>query len=835
MKLKNGKNSIYKYKKHFFLVSKIKDTLSFFNKTGYFSKKGSNKSIFSNSNKSLYYNKSFSKTTTPLNRSNRNLSFNNINDLYIIEPKNQTPNLLNTSYKNKFYPKFYKDKDFIREIYNRLPYLQVKNNFNSEKSEINKNEIDNNEVKEIIITEYTSSVKKFNDIYKNNGEELNNELKNKEEIDESALDFMKSNAVNSKENSYISSIIKNKRKNYSVEFNNENYLSPKNSLMTLKINNQLINSIKESAFKYQYNLYSEKINENQLNKLKLLIMPKINIKLTKFNFENINDKSSSNKGILESFRKKSYFKKFNIIKSIKNKKQNENNKENKKDNIENKPNEENNFIESTTIDSINKRNTLLQEVKSYFCKYLKGNVTIPCSRFGATFTKYKSKLYLFGGATSYEDNDLWTLEIKSKKPIWKKINYKKELDIPLNPRYGHSCVFFDNNLYIFGGNINLKSLKYSKEDILIYNIKSNTLKIGSFNKERASLTSRSIYVPQRRNHISHVIGCNMIVHGGIDITKEYLKINQIYIPIDGEIRINTENNIAKNNESFVLNDWMMLDLITMKWSLMNNIKYKLSDKKSMKNAKLKGGVYRVYHSSCLVLSFDSIMKGNRINIYRNNNNIKYDIIDKSKDITSNAYDFEKEGKYKFDINYEGIYIFGGLDENLKETNNLFILHCFQNPLIFFEPQIKGIPPEKRAMASINFNKDLNIITLFGGRDTFKVYNDLFILDIMNFEWIKINLFGPENICKRFEHCSGILNENLFIFGGCDENNKYPQAKTFCIELDILKNKYISKMYNFARSSIKQDPKNEEIKSILKLIREGNDIPKTIFPYRNFNE
>ena len=327
----------------------------------------------------------------------------------------------------------------------------------------------------------------------------------------------------------------------------------------------------------------------------------------------------------------------------------------------------------------------------------------------------------------------------------------------------------------------------------------------------------------------------MIVHGGIDITKEYSKENQIYTPFGEEIRQNIETSITKNNESFVLNDWMMLDLITMKWSLMNNIKYKLIDKKLMKNAKLKGGVYRVYHSSCLVMSLDSIMKGNRINIYRNNNNIKFDIVDKEKDIISNAYDFEKEGKYKFDINYEGIYIFGGLDENLKETNNLFILHCFQNPLIFFEPQIKGIPPEKRSMASINFNKDLNIITLFGGRDNIKVFNDLFILDIMNFEWIKIDLFGPENICKRFEHCSGILNENLFIFGGCDENNKYPQAKTFCIELDILKNKYTSKIYNYANTSLKENPKNEEGKLILKLIREGNDIPKNIFPYIKLNE
>ena len=58
--------------------------------------------------------------------------------------------------------------------------------------------------------------------------------------------------------------------------------------------------------------------------------------------------------------------------------------------------------------------------------------------------------------------------------------------------------------------------------------------------------------------------------------------------------------------------------------------------------------------------------------------IKYDIVDKNKESDVNEYDFANEGKYKFDVNYEGIYIFGGLDENLKETNDLFILHCFRN-------------------------------------------------------------------------------------------------------------------------------------------------------------
>ena len=102
---------------------------------------------------------------------------------------------------------------------------------------------------------------------------------------------------------------------------------------------------------------------------------------------------------------------------------------------------------------------------------------------------------------------------------------------------------------------------------------------------------------------------------------------------------------------------------------------------------------------------------------------------------------------------------------------------------------------------------------------------------MNFEWIKINLFGPESISKKMGHCSGIIKDELFIFGGCDENNKFPSSKILCIDLDLLKNKNTSKIYHVARESLKQSPKDAEGNFILKLLREGNEIPKNLFKFR----
>ena len=194
-----------------------------------------------------------------------------------------------------------------------------------------------------------------------------------------------------------------------------------------------------------------------------------------------------------------------------------------------------------------------------------------------------------------------------------------------------------------------------------------------------------------------------------------------------------------------------------------------------------------------------------------------------------------EEKQKFEIKYEGIYIFGGLDEYLKDTNNLFILHCFRNPLVFFEPIIHGSPPSPRHMSVMNFNKTLNFITIYGGKDSFHIFNDLFILDIMNFQWIKIELFGPQNICGRMGHCSGIINEKLYIFGGCDENNKYPSAKVLCIELDLLRNKKLSKIFDFAKSTLIQSPKDRTAKNVMQLLKEGAEIPHDIYPFLQLDE
>jgi hypothetical protein len=434
----------------------------------------------------------------------------------------------------------------------------------------------------------------------------------------------------------------------------------------------------------------------------------------------------------------------------------------------------------------------------------------------ASFTSYFNGIFLYGGLQAHNYNDLWFFLIDNKRYVWERMNVKNENIF--NSRSGHTTVLYNDCLYIYGGNINLKKLKNQLEDILIYNIRLNTLKSAQFKNEKNSLGQKYIYIPWRRNHIAHVIGWNMIVYGGIDLTKEYSKdIYNVFNANANSIKYYDYKTEPKMDsiKHYVLGDFMALDLNTLRWMKLSNIVYKTKNSKKLQ--KLENGIPRVYHSSCLVIKTEHDKKSSKLNIYKS-------IAKEEEEI--NLGFMEKDN---FEIKYEGIYIFGGMDENLTESNSIFILHCFRNPLVFFEPKMKGIPPSPRCMASMNFNEILNFITIYGGKDSKQVFGDLFILDIMNFQWFKIELFGAKIERGRVGHCSEIINDKLFIFGGCDENNKYIPAKVMCVELDLIRNKKLGKIYEFATFSLTQNPKDKIAKNVIELLNVGAELPKDVYP------
>ena len=127
-------------------------------------------------------------------------------------------------------------------------------------------------------------------------------------------------------------------------------------------------------------------------------------------------------------------------------------------------------------------------------------------------------------------------------------------------------------------------------------------------------------------------------------------------------------------------------------------------------------------------------------------------------------------------------------------------------------------------------KILNYITLYGGKSINRVFGDLFILDIMNFQWLNVQLFGASISKGIVGHCAGIINDKLYIFGGCDETNKYTQAKLLCVELDLFRNKKLSKIFEYAQAVLEKNPKDKTSKNVIDLIKGGVDLPPDIYPF-----
>lgn len=116
-------------------------------------------------------------------------------------------------------------------------------------------------------------------------------------------------------------------------------------------------------------------------------------------------------------------------------------------------------------------------------------------QIGHTAVLNEDKIYLFGGKNvSQLSNDLFEFDINSK--TLKQIEVKGSKP---PARYNHSCVYFDNQLFIYGGKNNSKSLF---NDLWSFDMKSKEW------KRRATVQPRS-------SHYAVVLGNEMLIIGGI--------------------------------------------------------------------------------------------------------------------------------------------------------------------------------------------------------------------------------------------------------------------------------------------------------------------------------
>ena len=129
---------------------------------------------------------------------------------------------------------------------------------------------------------------------------------------------------------------------------------------------------------------------------------------------------------------------------------------------------------------------------------------------------------------------------------------------------------------------------------------------------------------------------------------------------------------------------------------------------------------------------------------------------------------------------EGIYIFGGLDENLKCTNDILIIKRGR-PLQLFKAITKGKAPVPRCESTMNFFEKLNVVIIYGGKNEYSkngpYFNDMYFLDVETLNWVKIELNINESFYPRGRHCSCIVENEIIIFGGYNDN--------FLLKTDLL--------------------------------------------------
>ena len=231
------------------------------------------------------------------------------------------------------------------------------------------------------------------------------------------------------------------------------------------------------------------------------------------------------------------------------------------------------------------------------------------------------------------------------------------------------------------------------------------------------------FIENRRNHASCIFaGKFLFISGGINSNGRYLR------------------------------DLMNLNIETSKWSI----------------------------CSCdgLNANSENIAFHTMIPIFRNENRNIYDLY--------KAFDLDYKTKVNTfsKIKEEGIYVFGGKDDQNNIFNRLRVLKLGCYPLKWTEPETKGEPPAARYLHTMNFFQDLNIIIIYGGRNDScpePIFSDVSILNVFNLCWSKVTLFGLGNVPKC-SHCSCVIGSKLVVFGGYTLQ-EYSCSDIFILELN----------------------------------------------------
>ena len=394
--------------------------------------------------------------------------------------------------------------------------------------------------------------------------------------------------------------------------------------------------------------------------------------------------------------------------------------------IENKdPNEE---IIPTTMENTTSNNTKETKIQSYkrnsilrkSQKMTKEDSESQQKRFDNLLNKRSDRHYL-------------VLNISKLSPAYKPCS-----------RVSFSTSIYSNKVYMFGG---------------LYSIISNDLWKYDIEKNKwAQITYKQNDEPcPRHNHTSVIVNDNLFIFGGEgpkdkpieDLVVFNIPTEKLYFPT-----IQKKKNIKQRkghicvgtNSCFLIQGGM--DLRTLEidnTAFIYNIPGCFWHKLEIVGVELPK---LVYHCAAMV------------NNYAHESIGSYSFYYPPKDL--------QQSKIKKVI-YDGVYIFGGVNDKKNFVNDIYIIKIGQKPCVGIRPKIRGIPPEPRINAQMTFIEDYSFLIIHGGTKINQYFcDDLVVLNLENLNWLRAiknedSSFG--SLLPRSEHQIFFSHEKLYIFGG----------------------------------------------------------------------
>ncbi|EAR84527.1 kelch motif protein (macronuclear) [Tetrahymena thermophila SB210] len=161
---------------------------------------------------------------------------------------------------------------------------------------------------------------------------------------------------------------------------------------------------------------------------------------------------------------------------------------------------------------------------------------------------------------------------------------------------------------------------------------------------------------------------------------------------------------------------------------------------------------------------------------------------------------------------QGIYVFGGRQENGDALNNLRVLQLGRKPLKWIDLEFTGQQPEGRFSHTLSYYKEFNSLILVGGRNEVyyskqgsNIFQDIYMFSLEFSEWIKIDMRGGE-YQARCSHSAAIIDTKIIIFGGISHQG-ICSSDLLVIELDQKKCQSFLKEHNQRIQEI--DNKNQK--------------------------